>query len=121
MGKRLGEALAATLMWLTFTAMALPVLLLAFPFWILRYVVTGKPEHRDAIKLPGKALDQLCNCAYFGGHPKETISSHAGRWLSEAPDRAPWWAKVVARLTDVFEENHVFKAIEQPFLGTPLK
>lgn len=121
MTKRLGEALAATLMWLAFTAMALPVILLAFPFWIVRYAVTGKPEHREAVKSHGKALDQLINSAVFGGNPKETLSSHAGRWLTEAPERAPWWVTVVDRLTGIAEHDHVIKAIEAPFVGSPLK
>lgn len=122
MRKRLGETVAATLMWLVFTLMALPVLLLAFPFWIGRYAVTGRPEHRDAVKRPGKALDQVVNCAYFGGNPKETLSSHAGRWLFEKHGLpVPWWVEVVARITDVFEDQHVIKAIEKPFVGMPLK
>ncbi len=121
MKKRLGEAFAALLMWLPFGIGAM-VLLVAFPLLILRYIVTGKPEHRDAVKLPGKALDQLCNVTYFGGHPKETISSHAGRWLFEQHGLpVPWWVEVVARITDVFEEQHVIKAIEGPFVGQPLK
>ena len=122
MKKRLGEAFAATLMWLIFTMMALPVLLLAFPWWIVRYAVTGSADAREAVKQPGKALDQFCNCSYFAGHPKETISSHAGRWLFEKHGLPiPWWADVVARITDEFEPGHVFKAIEAPFLGRPLK
>ena len=118
--KRLGEAIAALLMWAFFGAATL-FLLVAFPLLIIRYIVTGKPGHRDAVKLPGKALDQVVNCAYFSGHPKETISSHAGRWLFEKHGLpVPWWAEVVARITDVFEEDHVIKAIEAPFLGQPL-
>lgn len=118
--KRLGEAIAALLLWLVFTLMALPALLV-FPLLVLRYVVTGRIEHRDRVKDIGKALDQFCNAAYFDGHPKETISSHAGRWLHEHGPHAPWWAHLVERLTHPFESNHVFKAIEEPFLGMPLR
>jgi hypothetical protein len=108
-------------MWLAFTVPILPFLLFVLPIRIVRYAITGDPDHRAAVKLPGKALDQLCNAAYFSGHPKETISSHAGRWLTQSPGDAPRWARVIAWLTDLFEDNHVFKAIEQPFLGQPLK
>jgi len=117
--KRLGEAFAALLMWAFFGA-ATMLLIAVFPLLILRYVLTGTAEARDAVKLPGKALDQVVNCAFFGGHPKETVSSHAGRWIFQRPDDAPWWAHAVDRITGWFEEAHVIKAIEAPFLREPL-
>lgn len=121
MKKRLGEAFAALLMWAFFGAATL-LLLVVFPLLIVRYILSGSESARNAVKLPGKALDQVVNTTYFGGHPKETISSHAGRWLFEKHGLpVPWWVNVVARVTDVFERDHVIKAIEAPFLGAPLK
>lgn len=120
MKRRIGEAVAASLMWLVFTIPMLPVLLFVLPARIAMYVLTGDQRLRERIQLPGKALDQLVNATYFGGHPKETVSSHAGRWLTEAPDRAPRWVRVIAWLTNLFEQDHVVKAIERPFLGMPL-
>jgi len=121
MKKRLGEAVAALLMWVFFGS-AIVLLLAVFPLIILRYVVVGTESARNAVKLPGKALDQVVNCAFFGGHPKETISSHAGRWLFEQHGLpVPWWVDAVAKITGWFERDHVIKAIEEPFLGQPLK
>lgn len=119
--KRLGEAIAALLMWFVFGIGAL-ILLVALPLLILRYVIVGTDSARSHVKLPGKALDQLCNATFFGGNPKETISSHAGRWLSEPHGLpVPWWVSVVERITDVFEKDHVITAIEAPFRGQPLR
>lgn len=120
MKRRLGEAVAAMLMWCIFGA-GVVLYLVVMPLLIIRYVIVGTESARNAVKLPGKALDQAFNCIYFHGHPKETLSSHAGRWLFEAPERAPWWVPVVATVTAWFEENHVQKAVEAPFLGTPLE
>lgn len=120
MKKRLGRAFAAFLMWLAFTLPTLPVLILVLPLRILLYAITGNEELERRIKVPGKALDQFCNAEFFGGHPKETISSHAGRWLIEAPDRAPRWVHVIDWLTGLFEKDHCEKAIEAPFIGMPL-
>lgn len=121
MKKRLGESVAALLMW-AFFGTAIVAFLAVFPLLTVRYIVTGKPEHRDAVKRPGKALDQVVNCAYFGGNPKETLSSHAGRWLFEQHSLpVPWWVGVVEKITGLFEKDHVIKAIEAPFLGQPLK
>lgn len=121
MKKRLGESVAALLMW-AFFGSAIVLLLSAFPLLILRYVIVGTESARNAVKLPGKALDQVVNCAYFGGNPKETLSSHAGRWLFEQHSLpVPWWVGVVEKITGLFEKDHVIKAIEAPFLGQPLK
>lgn len=120
MKKQLGVAFAAALMWVAFTVPMLPVLLALLPIMIVLYAITGKVSVRDRVKTIGKALDQLVNATYFSGHPKETISSHAGRWLTEAPERAPKWVFVISWLTNLFEENHCIKAIEAPFVGMPL-
>lgn len=136
--KRLGEAIAALLMWFVFGIGAL-ILLVALPLLILRYVIVGTDSARSHVKLPGKALDQVVNCAFFGGHPKETLSSHCGRYFeakygnpyegiqpSEPRERIswwediPWWAHVVRWVTDIAEKDHVLKAIERPFRGMPL-
>lgn len=130
--KRLGESFAAALMWIVFGAMAVAFLVL-MPLLILRYAVTGKPAHRDAVKLPGKSLDQFCNAAWFGGHPKETVSAHCGRYFeakygnpyeglqpTDPSTQIPAWAHLVRWVTDLAEKDHVLKAIEPPFRGMPL-
>lgn len=117
--KRLGEAVAVMLMGAFFGFMTL-VFLAIMPLLVLRYIVTGTEAARDDVKSPGKALDQLVNAAFFRGHPKETLSSHAGRWIFVRPNDAPWWAHVVEKVTGVFEHDHVLKAIEAPFLNEPL-
>ncbi|MCC6531516.1 MAG: hypothetical protein IT531_03125 [Burkholderiales bacterium] len=107
-------------MLIAFIVPMLPVLLVVLPLRVVAYAFVGGDNLRSSIKIPGKALDQLVNATYFGGHPKETISSHAGRWLTEAPERAPRWAHVIAWLTNIAEKDHVIKAIEAPFKGLPL-
>jgi hypothetical protein len=52
------------------------------------------------------AFDQVGN-AMFGGSEDETISSRAGRAMSEGRT----WACIFCRLLDIFEKDHCKKSI----------
>lgn len=87
----------------------------------------GNDNIRAWIYRTGKALDQFNNAAWFGGNPKETISSHTGRWYQAehrtngaVPLAIPLRFQFVKWLTDLFEIDHVLKAIEEPFNDEPL-
>lgn len=57
-----------------------------------------------------RALDQFVNATVFDGYAWESVSSHAWR----CRDRR--WARVVIRLTDLFQQGHCRRANkrEQP-------
>jgi hypothetical protein len=114
---RLKQAAIGFLFWVAF---GVPVLLalVTLPLFILAYAL-GAENVRPWVYRVGKALDQTANAALFGGHPKETISSHTGRWIVSGRDM-PFWVFMVERLTDIFEPDHCVKAIEEPFIGEPL-
>jgi len=115
---RLGKACAALLMLIVFgagTVLALPLVLIA----IAVYALTGSAWCEEYVGFRGKSFDQVCNAYWCGGHPKETISSHAGRWIASGLP-LPLWVRVVRAVTDVFERDHCVKAIEEPFRGLPL-
>jgi hypothetical protein len=122
--KRLGKAFAAFLMWLIFGLVALVTIVLQL-LGILIWMATGRQSIYDWVKDTGKAIDSLANAAVFRGHPKETVSSHAGRYIQRErvdPTRpAPRWARFVAWLTGLFEPDHTVKAIEESFRELPLK
>lgn len=121
---RAGKAFAAILMWLIFGLVALVTIILQL-LGILAWVATGRQSIYDWVKDTGKAIDSLANTAVLRGHPKETVSSHAGRYIQRGridPSRpAPRWARFVAWLTGLFEEDHAVKAIEEAFRNQPLK
>jgi hypothetical protein len=105
------------LFWIAFS---IPVLLaiITLPFFILAFAC-GAENLRPWVYRVGKALDQTSNAALFGGNPKETVSSHAGRWIVSGRNM-PAWVPVVDRATGIFEDDHCVKAIEEPFLGESL-
>ncbi len=107
------------LFWLVFGTGTLITVLIGQPLGIIAYALTGSDGIRDWVYRTGKATDQLCNAAFFGGNPKETISSHAGRWVLSGRD-VPARFRLVRWITDKFEQNHVLFAIESPFMGEPL-
>jgi hypothetical protein len=117
--KRLAVSFAAFLMWIVFTIgvlLALPLL----PVAICIYAVTGNEGMRDFTYRVGKAIDQVCNAAwFFKGHPKETVSSHCGRIILKYGEDAPIKAKVVFWITNLFKRNHVLDSIEEPFKDLP--
>jgi hypothetical protein len=64
-----------------------------------------------------RALDHFVNATVFNGHAWESVSSHAWRV------RHKRWAKVIIRLTDVFQKNHCQRANkrEQPLVDLVLE
>jgi hypothetical protein len=64
-----------------------------------------------------RALDHFVNATVFNGYAWESISSHAWR------ERHRTWAKVVIRITDIFQKNHCQRANkrEQPIIDLVLK
>jgi len=116
--RRVGLFLAGLLMFVVFSigvVLSLPLFAIA----IVAFLLTGSDYAAEFVGFRGKSLDQVCNAVYCGGHPKETISSHAGRWIvSGLP--LPVWVRVVRAVTDIFERDHCVKAIEEPFRGMPL-
>lgn len=63
-----------------------------------------------------RALDHFVNAAVFNGYAWESVSSHAWR------ERERWWAKVVIRFTDLFQQDHCRRANkrEQPVVDLVL-
>lgn len=117
MKARLGVAAAALLMWFLFTIGTAMIRALQ-PFAIVLWAVTGNEFLRDWVYRTGKGADQENNASWFAGDHKETISSHVGKRYYQhfkfptnffAPTPA---MRFVRRLTDKFEQHHVFKAIE---------
>lgn len=117
MSARLIQVALGCLFWIAFAPVAIVGILLQ-PLTILIYAF-GNDNIRAFIYRTGKALDQFDNALLFGGHPKETISSHVGRWLVSGRP-VPWKFRTVAWLTNLFEKDHCIKAIEVPFLREPL-
>lgn len=134
--KRLQISIAAFLMWGIFAVydtLAMAVL----PVLITAYLFTGRARLYREVGNAGKAMDQLCNVVFLDGHPKETVSSHAGRYY-EAKYGNPYKGRpnalrpnlvIPARyrfvhwLTDKFERDHARKAVEQWTIdaGLPLE
>lgn len=116
--KRLALFIAGSLMFIVFgigTIVALPLIAIA----LVVYLITGSEWCAEYVGFRGKSLDQVCNAYWCGGHPKETVSSHAGRWIVSGRP-LPTWVRVVRVVTDVFEKDHCVKAIEEPFRNLPL-
>lgn len=119
MSARAKQAILGFLFWLAF---GVPVVLalIFLPFAIIAYAC-GADNIRPWVYRTGKALDQTVNAALFGGHPKDTVSSHCGRWyIDTSGRRIPLRFKLVKWLTGLFEQDHAIKAIEEPFLNEPL-
>lgn len=93
--------------WLGASLLIVPILL----YWF------GIGNLRNFVYRVGKAEDQLINALLFGGNPKETVSSHTGRWIKRGrPDvRARFLFVFVEWLTGRFEKDHCTNAIEEPF------
>ena len=125
MNPRLRTALMAFIFWLVFGIGVVLTLALQL-IGIILFAFIGDEDLRDWIYRTGKGTDGINNAAWFGGNPKETISSHTGRWYQHAVDNPadhveiPLRFRFVRWLTDHFEQGHVIKAIEKPFEGEPL-
>jgi hypothetical protein len=133
MKKRLGKAAAAAVMLFAFglgSLLALPCVAVA----LLGFAVTGREGFGRYVSYRGKSFDQVCNTYWFNGHPKETISSHAGRYFEAKygnpykgrpatdPELViPRWARAIAWLTNLAEADHCLKAVESAFVGMPLE
>ena len=112
MSDRAKQVLLGLLFWLAFSVpVAIAIVLL--PFAIAAFAC-GADNLRPWVYRVGKALDQTVNAALFGGHPKETVSSHTGRWYTSNLN-VPLKFRLVRLLTDFFEDRHCIKAIEEPF------
>ena len=114
---RLRQAALGFLFWLAF---GIPVLiaLALLPVAIVAFAC-GAENIRPWVYRTGKALDQTVNAVLFGGHSKETVSSHTGRWIVSGRP-IPLQFRAVWMLTDLFEHDHAVKAIEEPFVNEPL-
>lgn len=64
-----------------------------------------------------RALDHFVNATIFNGYAWESLSSHAWR------ERHRWWARIVIRVTDMFQKDHCMKANkrEQPIIDLVLQ
>jgi hypothetical protein len=64
-----------------------------------------------------RALDHFVNATVFNGYAWESVSSHAWRV------RHKRWARVIIRITDVFQKNHCQRANkrEQPLVDLVLE
>lgn len=90
------------------------------PMAILGYLLivfigfAGKAERGRA---GVRALDHFVNASVFNGYAWESVSSHAWRM------RHKTWARVVIRVTDLFQEGHCQRANkrEQPLVDFVLE
>ena len=114
---RIRQVLLGLLFWVAFGPLAI-VLILALPVGIVLYGF-GNDNIRAWVYRVGKALDQTDNAGYFGGNPKETISSHTGRYIASGK-LLPIRYRFVRWLTDLFEHDHCVKTIEEPFVKEDL-
>jgi hypothetical protein len=114
---RTKQVLLALLFWFAFAPIAI-LGIVCLPVGVLLYAL-GNDNIRDWVYRCGKALDQFDNALIFGGLPQETISSHTGRWVVSGRPM-PFKFQFVYWLTDLFEEDHAVKAIEEPFEKEPL-
>lgn len=125
MSKRLLVAFAAMVMWLAF-GLVVGAAFIVFPVLTAVWVCNGSEWLRDRLTKYGQALDSCANVPFLDGHPKETISSHVGRFYTARygnaykllpatnPDLViPWQCVFVRWLTDKGEPDHVYKAVEQ--------
>ena len=118
MSKTIRTSLMGLIFWAVFAPFAILTIALQ-PLLILIYAFSPSDKIRDWVYRTGKAIDQLDNAALFAGNPKETISSHTGRWYASGRE-VPLKFKVVHWITNLFEKDHVIKAIEEPFRDAPL-
>lgn len=130
--KRIALFLAGSFMLIVFgtgVLVALPMFALA----LVWFLITGSVTAQEFVSFRGMSLDQVCNAVYLKGDPRETVSSHCGRFYEAKygnpykrrpatnPDLViPWRVQFVHRLTSLAEKDHVLKAVQAPFVGMPL-
>lgn len=126
MKKRLGICFAALVMLVLFVIVIAAAVVVTLPLLVV-YLFNASAWLYDRIGKFGQALDSCANVPFLDGHPKETISSHVGRFYeakfgnpyklrpyATQPDVViPWQAQFVKWLTDLAEKDHVLHAVEQ--------
>lgn len=115
---RLRITILGLLFWLVFSPGVVLTLVCQF-YAIVKYLFTGSESARAWVTKTGQGTDALNNAAWFDGDQRETISSHTGRWV-ESGQPLPLKFRFVRWLTDLFEQDHAVKAIEEPFKNQPL-
>lgn len=128
--KRCAIAIAVMVMWISF-GLVVWVGFVLVPFAVVAYVCRESEWLYKRIGGYGQALDSCANTLFMDGHPKETISSHCGRYYETKygnlyknrpatnPEVVlPWQAIFVKWLTDIGEVDHVYKAVEQWAIDT---
>lgn len=115
---RIKVAILGLLFWVVFGIGAILTLICQL-FGILIYAVTGSDAVRAWVTKTGQGTDGLNNAAWFGGDPRETISSHTGRWIASGKP-VPLRFRFIHWLTNLFEEDHAVKSIQAPFRNEPL-
>jgi len=83
------------------------LMVVVVPLAILGYfiiVLIGFFGPVSRVRAGVRALDHFVNAAVFNGHAWESMSSHAWR------ERDQKWAKIVIKVTGLFEDNHCQRA-----------
>lgn len=107
------------LFWLVFTMSGILTFMCQF-CGIFKYLLTGSEIEKKWVTSTGQGSDGPSNASWFGGDPRETISSHTGRWI-QSGQPMPRKFRFVAWLTNLFEQDHAVKAIESAFKNQPLQ
>lgn len=99
--------LGGLILWLLF----LPLVVPAIPA-VLFFVLFASEDEFSQVREMLRAIDQLCNAAWFSGSGRESCSSHAWR------ARGVWWADFIIWLTDKLQAGHCQEANrhEQPIV-----
>lgn len=118
MKDRLKVVILGLMFWTVFSVSAILTIFGQF-CGIFKYLFTGSEEERVWVTKTGQGTDALANASWFDGDPRETISSHTGRWI-ESGQPLPFKFKFVNWLTNLFEKDHPVKAIQDPFRNQPL-
>jgi hypothetical protein len=82
----------------------------------LTIVFIGFVGTTDRARSGVRALDHFVNASIFNGYAWESLSSHAWR------ERHRWWAKIIVRITNYFQEGHCERSNrrEQPVVDLVL-
>ncbi|MDE5591359.1 MAG: hypothetical protein K2I63_00150 [Helicobacter sp.] len=103
------ERLAGTLL----LCVLVPLMIAGYLF----IVVVGIFGKVNRVRQGVRALDNFVNATIFNGYAWESISSHAWR------EREKKWAKIVIKVTDIFQKDHCKRANqrEQPVIDLILR
>lgn len=102
------EKLAGTLL----LCVLVPLMIVGYLFIVIVGIFGKVSRVRQGVR----ALDHFVNATLFNGYAWESISSHAWR------EREKRWAKIVIKITDLFQKNHCKRANqrEQPIIDLML-